>query len=353
MAARTITRTFAHWRKESRRTQGWGGLVYVIPALVLLIVFEVWPVFFNIWISLWRWDVGPLRFIGLGNYRRLFGEGFLTPDYTGHLAVGEVLHSLIVTLYYVLCTVPVTIGLAFFLGTLLFGRVVGRGVLRTVYFLPYVTSSAAIAVVFAWMFSAQAGVVNAMLNAIGLPTQKWLDDPIPFVKRLSQAFGLGDLRGLPDLAAGPSTAMVVIILFTIWASLGFNIVVYLAGLTAIPKELYEAARIDGASRWTILRQITWPLLAPTTFFLLVFDTIGAFQSFNPIYTLTRGSGIGRGGAGGPLDSTLTITVYIFRNFYERGNAAGYAAAVSFLLFFIILGLTLVQFRFIGGRVQYQ
>lgn len=353
MHVRSISRSISRLRTESRRTQGWGGLLYVIPALVLLILFEVWPVFFNLWISLWKWDVGPLRFIGLGNYRRLFGEGFVTPDYAGNLAVGEVLHSLIITVYYVLGTVPVTIALAFVLGTLLFGKIIGRGVLRTLYFLPHVTSSAAIAVVFAWMFSAQAGVVNAMFSAIGLPTQKWLDDPIPFVKRVSEALGFGSLRGWPDLAAGPSTAMVVIILFTIWSSLGFNIVVYLAGLTAIPRDLYEAARIDGAGRWTILRQITWPLLAPTTFFLLIYDTIGAFQAFNPIYTLTRSTGIGRGQAGGPLDTTLTITVYIFRNFYERGNAVGYAAAVSFLLFFIILGLTLVQFRFIGSRVQYQ
>jgi ABC-type sugar transport system permease subunit len=353
MNVRVLSRPLARIRREARRTSGWGGLAYVLPALVLLVLFEVWPVFFNLWISFWRWDVGPLNFVGLANYRRLFVDGFITPDYAGNLAVGEVLHSLIVTLYYVLCTVPVTILLSCGLAVLLFRRIVGRGALRTIYFLPHVTSGAAIALVFAWMFSAQAGVVNALFQAVGLPTQRWLDDPIPFVKRIAQVAGFGTLPGLPDLLAGPSTALVVIILYSIWSSLGFNIIVYLAGLTAIPGELYEAARLDGAGQWTILRRITWPLLMPTTFFLLVFDTIGAFQAFTPIYTLTRGSSIGRGEAGGPLDTTLTITVYLFRNFYERANSVDYAAAVAFLLFFIMLGLTLVQFRVVGRRVQYQ
>jgi ABC-type sugar transport system permease subunit len=353
MNARALPRPLARARREARRTSGWGGLLYVLPALALLIIFEAWPVFFNFWISLWRWDVGPLNFVGLANYRRLFVEGFITRDYAGQLVVGEVLRSLIVTVYYVLFTVPVAIGFAFGLAVLLFRRIVGRGALRTLFFLPYVTNGAAIAVVFAWMFSSRAGVVNAFLQALGLPVQRWLDDPIPFLKRMTEAAGLGNLPWLPDLYAGPSTALVVIIIYSVWSILGFNIIVYLAGLTAIPGELYEAARIDGASGATILRRITWPLLMPTTFFLLIFNTIGAFQAFTPIYTLTRGSGIGRGEAGGPLDTTLTITVYLFRNFYERANSVGYAAAVAFLLFFIMLGLTLIQFRVVGRRVQYQ
>ena len=117
--------------------------------------------------------------------------------------------------------------------------------------------------------------------------------------------------------------------------------------------LSEAARIDGASRWEIMRSVVWPLLSPTTIFLVIFNTIRALQAFTPIYTLTRNTGMGRAEAGGPLDSTLTITVYIFRNFYERANSVGYAAAVSILLFFIILGLTLLQFRVLSRRVHYQ
>jgi len=354
MYVRATTRTrVLRPRRVARRVINSAGLLFVLPALVLLLAFELWPVLFNIWISLWKWDVDPIAFVGGDNYRRLFADGFITRDYADDLAAGEMLNSLIVTLYYVLCTVPVTIALAFGFASLLYGKLFGRSALRTVFFLPHVTAGAAIAIVFAWMFNATSGVINAMLAAIGLPTQRWLEDPVPFAKRIGQWLGIRWLNGIPNLAAGPSTALVVIILFTVWSAIGFNIVVYIAGRTAIPAELYEAARLDGASRWTILRRITWPLLGPTTFFLLIYDTIGAFQAFNPIYTLTRTSGLGRGEAGGPLDTTLTITVYIFRNFYERSNSVGYAAAVSFLLFFIILALTLVQFRFVGRNVHYQ
>jgi multiple sugar transport system permease protein len=345
--------TITRWRKTARRTSGWAGLLYVLPALVILWLFEIWPIAYNLYISLWRWDVGPLRFVGLGNYQRLFGEGFITRDYNDQLAVGEMLHSLIVTLYYVIGRVPLTIALAFGLAYLLFVWVQrGRVVLRTAFFLPYVTNSAAIALVFAWIFNARIGVFNALLQSLGLPTFKWLDDPFPFVKRLGELVGLG-LTGWPDLAAGPSTAMMVIILYSIWVSLGYNIVIYLAGLTSIPAELLEAARIDGADDWRLLRSIIWPLVTPTTFFLLIANTIGAFQAFDPIYVLTRKTGLGAGEAGGPLDTTLTVTVYIFRNFYERANSVGYAAAVAFLLFFIILGLTIGQFRLFGRQVHYQ
>jgi multiple sugar transport system permease protein len=147
--------------------------------------------------------------------------------------------------------------------------------------------------------------------------------------------------------------MVVIILYSIWSSLGFNVVIYLAGLTSVSRDVIEAARLDGASELLIIRTIIWPLVSPTTFFLLITSVIGAFQVFSPIYTLTRSSGMGRAEAGGPLDSTLTITVYIYRNFYERSNSVGYAAAVSMLLFAILLTLTLIQFRVGSRAVHYQ
>jgi multiple sugar transport system permease protein len=352
-AVETAGERIGRWRNEARRTSGWGGLLYVLPALVLLLLFELWPIIFSVWISLWKWDVVPLSFIGLENYRRLVLEGFVTVDYTDQLAVGEVLKSLIVTLYYVLGTVPTALLLAFGLAFLLFRGIRGRALFRTVYFLPHVTSSVAIGLVFAWIFNAQIGVANAVMRWFGLPAQTWLEDPLPVAKRILQWAGVGGLEAWPDVFAGPSTALLVIILFSIWSTLGYNIVIYLAGLAAIPNELYEAARIDGAGGGQLLRHITWPLLTPSTYFLLITSTISAFQAFSPIYTLTRNTGMGRGEAGGPLDTTLTITVYIFRNFYERANSVGYAAAVSFLLFFIILGLTLTQLGLFGRNVHYQ
>lgn len=350
----TSPNPIARWRRNARRTSGWAGLLYVLPALLILVLFEFWPIFFNIYISLWRWDVGPINFVGLANYRRLFLEGFITYNYNNELAVGEMLHSLIITVYYAVGRVPLTIASAFVLAYLLFLWVKrGRVVLRTAYFLPYVTNSAAIAIVFAWIFDARIGVINAVLESVGLPTLTWLNDPFPMAKRLVEIVTGSMPESWPDLAAGPSVAMVVIIIYSIWTSLGYNIVIYLAGLTSIPNELIEAARIDGADDWVILRRIIWPLVTPVTFFLLIANTIGAFQAFDPIYVLTRDLGFGRGGAGGPLETTLTVTVYIFRNFYERANAVGYAAAVALFLFLIILALTIIQFRLFSKRVHYQ
>lgn len=341
------------FRKEAHRTGGWRGLLYVVPALTLLILFEFWPILFSIWISLWRWDVRALDFIGLDNYQRLFGDGMVTRGFDGSLVPGEVLNSLLVTVYYVLGTVPITLTVAFLLAYMLFRGIRGEGVLRTLYFLPHVTSSVAITLVFAWIFNPQVGLANAILDWLGLPLQTWLLDPSPAMKRVLGWMGFGELDALPDWAAGPSVTLVVVIIFTIWSTVGFSMVVYLSGLTSIPPDLSDAARLDGAGEWTIMRTIIWPLLSPTTLFLLIVSTINAFQAFGPIYTLTRSSGLGRSEAGGPLDTTLTITVYIFRNFYERSNSVGYAAAVSLLLFALLLLLTLLQFRTYGQRVHYQ
>lgn len=347
-----LTAQAQRFRREAKRTSGWAGMLYVLPAAILLLIFEVWPIVFNIYISLWRWDVGPINFIGLTNYQRLFTEGFIAPDYSGKLAVGEVLHSLIVTVYYVIGRVPITIGLAFVLAFLLFIWVQrGRTPLRTAYFLPYVTASAALAIVFSFLFNPRLGLVNAGLDAVGLTPLNWLNDPIPFVKRVFA--GVPFIENLPNLAAGPSTAMMVIIFYSVWTALGYNTVIYLAGLTSIPREVMEAARIDGATTWTLLRRIVWPLATPTTFFLLIANTIGAFQAFDPIYILTRNTGMGASQAGGPINATLTITVLIFRNFYERANAVGYAAAIALLLFLIILGLTIIQFRLFSRNIHYQ
>lgn len=349
MASATFAGRWDRWHRNARRTSGWGGLLYVVPALVILLIFEIWPLIFGFWISLWRWDIGPVRFIGFDNYARLFGEGFVTTDFRGDRVAGEVAQSLMVTLYYVLGTVPVTLFLAFGIAYLLFQGIAGRSLLRTIYFLPYVTSSVALALVFSWMFNYQVGVVNAVLERVGLPTSTWLRDPAPALESLLGGLGVSEaaLKAWPDLAAGPSVALVVVILFSIWTNLGYSVVVYLAGMTAIPRDLRDAARVDGAGPWQTVRSVVWPLLAPTTVFLVIFNTITAFQAFTPIYTLTRNVGMGRAEAGGPLDTTLTITVAIFRNFYERANSVGFAAALSIFLFVLMLGLTMAQFRLLG------
>jgi ABC-type sugar transport system permease subunit len=138
----------------------------------------------------------------------------------------------------------------------------------------------------------------------------------------------------------------------VWNTLGFAVVILLAGLAAINPELHEAARIDNASPWQISTRITLPLVSPTLFFLLIISTIRSFQSFNEVYVLTSGGGYGAG-AGSPLDTTLTLPVLVFRYLYQRPGSVGCAAALSILLFGLLLALTLVQFRFAGRRVHYE
>jgi ABC-type sugar transport system permease subunit len=140
--------------------------------------------------------------------------------------------------------------------------------------------------------------------------------------------------------------MFAITVFTVWHSVGFGAVIVMAGLSNIPNEVYDAARIDGAGSWPLLWNITLPLLSPTLFFLMVVSTIGAFQSFSGIYVMTDPS------HGGPLGTTQNATMYIFRSFYEF-TRLGYGSAVAFLLFFVVLGLTILQVRVIGPRVHYQ
>lgn len=354
MGNMSVTKTLQGVRGEGRRlTRARVGkrltpFLYLLPTFILLAVFELWPIIFGFWISLWRWGVVAERFVGLANYERLLRE---TVRFENGMVLGEFGQSFIVTIYYVLGTIPATLFLAFIVANLLHQRIRARGFFRAAYFLPYVTSTVAAGMVFLWIFNPQVGVANFLLTRVGLPPQRWLLDPDPVLKKVLVGSGIGWPSGIPDVLAGPSLALFCILIFAVWAALGFNTVIMLAGLSAISPELYEAARLDGANAWQLMRRITLPLLSPTIFFLLTVSLISAFQSFEAIYVLSGGGGFGSN-AGGPLNSTTTMTLYIFRNFYERPSGVGYAAAASFVLFFFLLGLTALQFRFGERRVHY-
>lgn len=320
--------------------------LYLLPALGLLLLFDLWPMVLGFWISLWRWGVIPEGFVGLSNYARILEE---TASFEGGFELGEMGESLTVTFYYVLGTVPVTLFLSFVVANLLNQKVRALGLLRTAYFLPYVTSTVAAGMVFLWIFNPQVGIANWVLTSLGMAEQEWLFDPDPALKTVLQGLGAGPMEWYPDFLGGPSMALVCIIVFSVWIALGFNVVIMLAGLSNIPTQLYEAARIDGARGFQLARHITLPMLSPTLFFLSITSFITAFQSFEAVYILSGGGG----DAGGPLNTTLTITLYIFQNFYERPSAVGYAAAVSFVLFFLLLMLTFLQFRILGRRVHYE
>ncbi|MGC8834010.1 MAG: carbohydrate ABC transporter permease [Armatimonadota bacterium] len=316
--------------RKRRTADAATAYLLILPAAVLIVAFHFAPVFYALFISLHKWSLIPEQFVGLANYAAVLrDEGF-------HQSLG-------VTIWYVIGTVPFAIGISLVLALMLFQPLAGRGVYRTIYFLPYVTSVVAAAVVWTWIYNPRYGILNYVLTRLGLCDPKsppqWLLEPRGVFELILSNFGIR----LPAWAAGPSLALVAVMIMAAWNAIGFNIIVFLAGLGSIPKELQEAARIDGADEWDVFWHVTFPLLSPTTFFLFIVSTIRAFQAFNQIYVMTRG---------GPMGTTRTVTMYIFSRFYES-HEVGYGAAVAIVLFLIILGFTLLQFRFASGRVVYQ
>jgi multiple sugar transport system permease protein len=303
---------------------------FLAPAVVLLVLFHLAPVGYALFLSLFdarvfrdMWNPGP--FIGAGNYGRL-----LTND--------EFAQSLGNTIWYAAITVPLGLALAVFFAQLLNARIWGRTGYRVTYFLPYVTSTVAAAVVWRWIFQPRVGVANAVLGAINLPPQQWADEPRGIFELIGQFLNIP----IGGLLAGPSMALVTVALVSVWYSVGFNTVITLAGLTTIPAELYEAARIDGANRWRLFRSITLPLLTPTLLFLLVVETIRAFQSFDFFYQMMSAN---------VVPTAKVVTVFLYQQGFKSFNL-GYAAAIGIVLFAIIFALTLLQFRATRDRVVY-
>ena len=308
--------------------------LFILPALLFLGLFDILPAFAAFAMSLTRWSLVYERFAGLDNYRAIL-------DPTGS-RFAEFMNSLGVTLWYVLITVPVEMAISLVVASVLFRRVAGRDAYRTVYFLPYITSVVAAAVVFEWIFDLNFGFLNWLIGFAGIGPQDWLREPDGLFQMVGSAVGVR----LDGILAGPSLSLVAVGIFTIWHFIGFQTVVFMAGLGSISREYYEAARIDGANERQLFTKITLPLLSPTTFFVLILATVGAMRAFGQIYVLTNG---------GPLDTTRTVAMLIFRTFFERTgvNGIGLGAAMSFILVLIILAITFLQFRVVGRRVHYQ
>jgi len=252
----------------------------------------------------------------------------------------DVWRGLVITVYYSAGTVPFQLALGLFFAVLLFQNVRGKELFRVLFFMPYVTPAVASAAVFRLMFSPRAaGPVNALLGRLGLPPQRWLMEPRGIFQLVAEAVG----GHVPSWAAGPSLALVVIMLYSIWTYVGYDTVIYLAGLGNIPQELKEAAAIDGANGWQIFRHVILPLLSPTTYFLSLIAVIGTFKAFNHIYVMREA------GAQGTVD---TFSVVIFDEFFTK-TRYGYASALAFVLFAVILALTYLNNRIQGSRVFYQ
>ncbi len=244
-----------------------------------------------------------------------------------------------VTVFFSLGTVPFQLIIALFLSVLLFQKVPGSNFFRIVYFIPYVTPGIASAAVFQQMFSNRhSAPINAMFRILGLQPQQWLYEPKGILELLTGYFGWD----IPGWAAGPSLALCVIMLHSIWTYVGYDTVIYLAGLGNIPRELNDQAEVDGANRWQVFRHVTFPLLSPTTYFLSLIAIIGTFKAFNTIWILRSNLALG---------TTDTFSVTIFIEFFEKLRY-GYASALSFVLFAIILILTFINNKTQGSKVFY-
>lgn len=302
----------------------------LLPTLLIVATFRLAPMIYAMFMSLFDWGLaGARRFVAFGNYFTLF----LDPKFH---------KSLLNTFYYVLGVVPASLFIALFIAILLNQKIKLTPVFRTALFIPVITSTVAVSLVWKWIFNPRMGLANYALKAMGLKASLWLEEPAGIFNVILAPLQIK----LPAVMAGPSLALCAIIIMSIWHALGYNVIIFLAGLQSIPRDYYEAAQLDGAGRWATFRNITWPLLSPITFYVLVMSTITSFQVFIQIYTMQGPVG------GNPLGTTRVLVYYL----YEKGFAdwqMGYANAIAFVLFMIILGLTLVQRKVVEKRVHYQ
>jgi len=294
------------------------------PAVLLMLVFTFFPIAFGLYISLYDWRLGPRAFLGLGNYARAFAPR------------SEFWPALATTATYSLLSVPIQISLALVLAYLLFQKIQGKSAFRVIMFLPYITSTVASAAVWARLYSPDTGIINQVLSLLSLPEPRWLLENKGVFTLIANGLGFKMPLGI----TGPSLALISVIIYTTWVFVGYNMTIFLAGLGNIPGELYEAARIDGASGFQLFRNITWPLLSPTTFFIVLITVIGTFKAFNHIWVMTQGN-----------NGTGTAAILIYKQFYQF-NREGYASALGFLLSTVILIVTIIQNRVAANRVNY-
>jgi len=282
-------------RRRARLRAYGTAYLFLTPMILGLLFFSLGPVVAALLISLTKWDiVNRPEWIGLGNYVTMVNQPLTWTVFSN-------------TLYYTILTVPGGIAVSLAAALVLNQKIRWTTFYRAVYFLPVITSGVAVAYIWGWLYNPSFGLLNYLLAKIGIAGPLWL----------------GSTRW----------AMPAIAIMSIWRGFGYNMVIFLAGLQGIPEELYEAAEIDGANRWHCFRHVTWPMLTPTTFLVLVLTTVSSFQVFEQTYILTRG---------GPAWSTLTIALHIYFNAFQYFRM-GFAAALAYVLFAVILVVTVIQF----------
>jgi multiple sugar transport system permease protein len=292
------------WLRKPAGRRNVTGYIFIAPFILGFLLWFLIPALTSLWLVFQDWNmIDPPDFVGLDNFKRIVSDDLFW-------------QALKVTTLYTAISVPLSMVLAFLLALLMNTKVRGITVFRTLYYLPSIIPAAANAMLWAWFLNSDFGLLNALLQAIGLPKVLWLQKP--------------------------GWALPALILMSLWG-LGGGMVIFLAGLQGIPNEFYEAAEIDGAGPWAKLRHVTIPLMSPVIFFNLVMSIIGSFQVFTAAYLITNG---------GPQNATLFYVLYLWRNAFQFLDM-GYAAALAWVLFFIIMGLTAFIFRGIGSWVYYE
>lgn len=268
--------------------------ILLLPSLSGMFAFLMLPVVSSFVLSFTAWDmIGELSWIGFENYAAALSDP-------------AVLTALRNTLAFIVGYLPAVVLIALSLALLLNRKLKGRVVFRAVYFVPVVTSWVAVSLIWSWLLNPQYGLVNAALAAIGIKGPGWLFDP--------------------------AWAMAGVVITSVWKDIGFVTVIYLAGLQDIPEPLYEAAALDGATPWQRFWSITWPMLAPTTFFVTTISLISSFQVFDQVWVMTRG---------GPAGATSVVVEQIYKNAFSYYKM-GYASAISWILFALIFAVTVAQ-----------
>ncbi|WP_139997298.1 carbohydrate ABC transporter permease [Paenibacillus paridis] len=281
------------------------GILLALPVTLGLMLFAIGPIIASFAFSLTDWQIGgQSSFVGLNNYETILTKD---PVFT---------KSLFVTIYYVLATVPVAIIAAFGLAMLLNRKVKGLSIFRTIFFLPSIVPRIASTMLWLWLFNPDFGLLNSMLEYVGLPGSQWI---------------YAEETAIPSIA-----------LMSVWG-VGNYMIIFLAGLQSVPSHLYEAVEVDGGGAWRKFYHVTLPSMTPTIFFNMVMMQIGAFQSFDSVYVMTQG---------GPNNATLLYVVYLYRVAFTE-TKIGYASALSWILFIIIVVLTLITFRTSRKWVYYE
>ena len=294
----------------ARRSTGLTAFLFLLPFVILFVVFRAGPVLASLAFSFTKFDgITEPVWIGIANYQDIL----VGTEANTRLFWRSVTNTLYYTIGQVGLEMVAGLGLALLVNSWLLRA---KALWRVAYYVPVVTSAVASSMIWLWLYHPQAGFLNVALESVGLPRVAWLSNP--------------------------RTAMPAVIMMMVWVGAGWSMVVYLAGLQGIPQSLYEAARIDGASGWQQFFSITLPLLAPVTLFIVIIGCISALQVFSQIYVMTEG---------GPLNATVTVTYNIWQQGF-RYLRLGYSSAMSFLLFLIILVMSVLNNRIFGGSIEY-